>query len=116
MGSGDKRYRAKEEKKAGDEKRMKSKAEYWRILSRKHTWARNAADYCRTRAAVIRDKAVGKIYADIAAEAEAEAEKISKLSDYYFDCYWEERCGDASGQEMWEDFIHRRGKFAAANT
>lgn len=95
---------------------MKTTVEKWRILSRKHTWARNAADYCRTRAAVIRDKAVSKIYADIAAEAEAEAEKISKLSNYYFDCYWQEKFGGASGEEMWEDFVHRRGTFAAANT
>ena len=91
---------------------MKSNAENWQILSRKHVLARNAAEYCRVRAEVSRDETVRKIYTAVAYEAEAEADKISKLADMYFSRYWQERYGDASGQEVWNDFVHRRGQFA----
>lgn len=94
---------------------MKTNAEKnWRALSRKHQWARNAAEYCRVKAKTIRDEAVSKIYADIAAEADAEADKIWQLHSYYFNRYWEEKFGNATPQEMWDDFIHRRGQFNAA--
>ena len=94
---------------------MKSNAEYHNILARKLQWARNAAEYCRVQATLSRDRTASVIYADIADKAESEAEKISKLSNYYFDCYWNETYGDATPQEMWDDFIHRRGQFATAN-
>lgn len=94
---------------------MKTSAQYHNILARKLQWARNAAEYCHIKAATIRDEAVSKIYADIAAEADAEANKISKLNDYYFNRYWQDRFGEATPQEMWDDFIHRRGTFATAN-
>lgn len=92
---------------------MKTSSDYYRILQRKYVWARNAAEYCRVKAATIRDEAVSKIYADIADEADAEADKINKLLDYYFNRYWQDSFGEATPQEMWDDFIHRRGKFAA---
>ena len=94
---------------------MKTNAEYHNILARKLQWARNAAEYCRVQATLSRDRAASAIYADIADKAEAEADKIYQLSQYYFNRYWNETYGDASGQEIWEDFIHRRGKFAAAD-
>lgn len=95
---------------------MKTNADYYRILQRKFVWARNAAEYCRVKAATIRDEAVSKIYAEIAAEADAEANKISQLTSYYFNRHWDETYGaDTTSEELWNDFIHRRGKFAAAN-
>lgn len=92
---------------------MKTNAEYHKFLAQKHKWARNAAKYCRVKAATIRDEAVSKIYADIAAEADAEADKIYRISCYYFDRCWKESFGNATPQEMWDDFTYRRGIFAA---
>lgn len=91
---------------------MKINAKYHRILARKWQWASNAAEYCRVKAATIRDEATRKIYTAIAEEADAEAAKINKLADQYLFRYWTERFGDADPKEVWEDFLYRRGAFA----
>ena len=80
---------------------MKSNAEYHNILARKLQWARNAAEYCRVQARISRDRATSVIYADIAAEAEEEADKIYQLSQYYLNRYWEETYGaDTTPQDL----------------
>lgn len=72
---------------------MKGNAEIYRILQRKYLWARNAAEWCRVKAATSRDKAVSAIYADIANEAETEARKIFELEMDYMNRYWDETYG-----------------------
>ena len=80
---------------------MKTNAEYHNILARKLQWARNAAEYCRVQATLSRDRAASAIYADIADKAEAEADKIYQLSQYYFNRYWEEKFGaDVTPQDL----------------
>ena len=80
---------------------MKTNAECHNILARKLQWERNAAEYCRVQAALSRDRAASAIYADIADKAEAEADKIYQLSQYYFNRYWNETYGaDTSPQDL----------------
>lgn len=63
-------------KRAEEEMKMKTYAEYSEILKAKRERAEAAAEYCKAKAAVTRDETLKAVYTDIGRKAENEAAMI----------------------------------------